>query len=148
MYLLCLLTLFHAVSKDPLTDPRCKVIRSLFGLVQQVDMPTHCSSGKYAIYVLVWFCHTCNALWVLSQVVILLAVHQPFVRAASFVLQPTLFITSFVSLIRIIHNLTLYFAYGVFIQHTNLCYKKHTFSKAAHSSFYFITLHFVIHSLQ
>ena len=48
--------------------------------------------------VLLWFWHTCNAFRVLTQAVTRLAVHLPFVTAATFVFHATSFISSFVPL--------------------------------------------------
>lgn len=44
---------------------------------QQAIMPNHCSSSNKSFYKLLWYCCTCNALWVLrfaTQFVMLLAV--------------------------------------------------------------------------
>ena len=132
-----------------LTDPRCKVIRSLSGQVQQVDVPIHCSSGKLFVYVLLWFCHTCNALWVLRRLSHFLQFTSPsFGQLAVFCiplhsLLPSLRFISFHSL-----PMLMLFLYGVLI-HPQTLYTNHTYSfRIPQSSFHFITLHYVIHSFQ
>ena len=63
-----------------------KVIRSLFGKVQQVMRQPLAALPKKSFVLLLWFWQSCNALRVLrfaSQAVTFLAVHLPYVRAAT-----------------------------------------------------------------
>ena len=59
------------------TDPRFAGKKVFVIRRQQAIMPNHCSSSNVSGYKLLWYCCTCNALWVLrfaTQFVMLLAV--------------------------------------------------------------------------
>lgn len=59
------------------TDPRFAGKKVFVIRRQQAIMPNHCSSSNTSVYKLLWYCCTCNALWVLRfamQFVMLLAV--------------------------------------------------------------------------
>lgn len=63
-----------------------KVIRSLFGQVQQVMRQPLAALPKKSFKLLLWFWQSCNALRVFrfaTQAVTFLAVHLPYVRAAT-----------------------------------------------------------------
>lgn len=83
------------------TTPTLQGNKVSLRLSRQVVAPNQCSSANKAIYVLLRHWHTCIALRVLrctTQFVTLLATPTAFVRAATCVLHPTSFITSFVPL--------------------------------------------------
>jgi hypothetical protein len=60
-FLLCFFFPPHRTTPKPEPHAGCKVIRSLYSNPRQVDAPNQCSSANKAIYVLLWYWHTCIA---------------------------------------------------------------------------------------